>query len=281
MAVAKADSLILVLSHPTNMEFIPRRSLGLLTFSPVSGTVSTNVFIPAALVVAILVILAGAYILFVYGNSSQSAYDITTAYNVLTYNPPITYSITTSISNLSGHDNLSDKLVAVAVQEYKAPYCQGISQVPVGSNGLPCAAEVGSTYHTFNSTSGAFDCAGFIQYVYSQIGIRLPRTAQAQFGNFYPADAKVVAVPGGQNKTVPGDLVYFSIPGDRDPEPAHVAMCFVAGCNTIIQDGGPPPGSPGTIAPLNELLCTDPNASQKRCVMGFMEVQGVNLTRYS
>ena len=73
---------------------------------------------------------------------------------------------------------------------------------------------------------------------------------------------------------MPGDLVYFSIPGDHDPEPAHVAMCYVAGCNTIIQNGGPLPGTPGDIAPLNAVLCSNPNSNTLRCIMGFMELTG-------
>jgi hypothetical protein len=113
-----------------------------------------------------------------------------------------------------------------------------------------------------------------VKYVYSQIGINIPYTAQAQYGNFYPHDPKVVPVPGGQVNTVPGDLVYFSIPSDHDPEPAHVAMCYTAGCNTIIQNGGPLPGMPGTIAPLNALLCTNQSANQARCIIEFGQVTG-------
>lgn len=229
-------------------------------------------------IVAILVIFSAGYFLFINYNSTKVVIpknytnNTTTTYNI-SYDPTSTYNVTTSIQ-IKSNGVPPNKLIEIALQEYRAPYCQGISQAPVGQSGLPCAAEVGSTYYTFNSTSGAFDCAGFVQYVYSQIGIKIPRTSQAQFGNFYPGDAKIVPVPSGQANTVPGDLVYFSIPGDHDPEPAHVAMCFVAGCNTIIQDGGPPPGWPGTIAPLNAALCTDPNANPKKCVMGFMQVTG-------
>jgi cell wall-associated NlpC family hydrolase len=236
-------------------------------------------------VIAVLVIaVAGSYLLLASNLSSHAATStsstltkstlVTTTTTVSTTVATTTIKLVYNVTDILGNNAPTNPLIKVAIANYKAPYCQGSSQAPVGSNGIPCALEVNSSAKTFNSTSGAFDCAGFIQYVYSQVGVKLPVTAQAQFGNFYPADDKVVPVPGGQANTIPGDLVYFSIPGDQDPEPAHVAMCFVAGCNIIIQDGGPPPGWPGTIANLSAQLCTNETANQARCVMGFSEISG-------
>ena len=39
---------------------------------------------------------------------------------------------------------------------------------------------VGSGYVYGGTTPGAWDCSGFVQYVYAQNGIDLPRTAAAQ-----------------------------------------------------------------------------------------------------
>ena len=47
----------------------------------------------------------------------------------------------------------------------------------------------------------SFDCSGLVQWVYGQIGIVLPRTAQQQF------TATVRLVP---NQLQPGDLVFFA-----------------------------------------------------------------------
>ena len=241
-----------------------------------------------AIVAGVLVIIGAAYLLFFNGvpltavTTTTSIYKTTTTAKATTSTVSSTTTTTVpyNLTEISASSSTSP-LIKVAIRNYLAPYCQGSSQAPIGENGIPCAQEVNSTASTFNSTSGAFDCAGFIQYIYSQFGVKLPVTAQAQFGNFYPADDKVVPVLGGQANTIPGDMVYFSIPGDHDPEPAHVAMCFVAGCNEIIQNGGPHFGMPGSIAPLNALVCSNPNSSTSKCIMGFDEVQGFNYTTNS
>ncbi len=193
------------------------------------------------------VLINGTHKINLYGTSTFSVYGRTiniylnaTSQSQQSVQIVVNVSINTTAipcSNCSGGP--TSPLIVTALQNYLAPYCQGSSQAPVGQNGIPCSQEINSSAATFTNTSGAFDCAGFVKYVYSQEGINIPYTAQAQFGNFYPHDPKIVPVPGGQVGTVPGDLVYFSIPSDHDPEPAHVAMCYVAGCNTIIQNGGP------------------------------------------
>ena len=50
-----------------------------------------------------------------------------------------------------------------------------------------------------NSPSSGFDCSGFVQYVYKQHGISLPRTASGQAG----VGTKVTSL-------APGDLVFFT-----------------------------------------------------------------------
>lgn len=58
---------------------------------------------------------------------------------------------------------------------------------------------VGTPYVWGGSAPGGFDCSGFIYYLYGQMGIRIPRTADYQFA----AGRPVVGDP------LPGDLVFF------------------------------------------------------------------------
>ena len=59
---------------------------------------------------------------------------------------------------------------------------------------------VGSPYVYGASGPNAFDCSGFVQYVYAQMGISLPRTSGAQ-----AAAGTMVSAAEAQ----PGDIVYF------------------------------------------------------------------------
>jgi cell wall-associated NlpC family hydrolase len=51
----------------------------------------------------------------------------------------------------------------------------------------------------------AFDCSGFVQYVFKQLGKSLPRTAQQQYN-------ATVHVP--QSGKQPGDLIFYGTPGN-------------------------------------------------------------------
>ena len=59
---------------------------------------------------------------------------------------------------------------------------------------------VGSPYVYGAAGPNAFDCSGFVQYVYAQMGISLPRTSGAQ-----AAAGTMVSAAEAQ----PGDIVYF------------------------------------------------------------------------
>lgn len=50
-----------------------------------------------------------------------------------------------------------------------------------------------------------FDCSGFVQHVYSQYGLRLPRTARQMAGHLMQIDGRT---------RQPGDLVFFNTTGE-------------------------------------------------------------------
>jgi cell wall-associated NlpC family hydrolase len=70
-----------------------------------------------------------------------------------------------------------------------------------GSSVLSIAARyVGTPYLYGGTTPKGFDCSGFTRYVYAQLGISLPRTANQQMN----ATRRV-----SQSEARPGDLVFF------------------------------------------------------------------------
>lgn len=144
----------------------------------------------------------------------------------------------------------NNQIITLALQEYTAPYCEGNPQAPVGSSGLPCAADIGSYSPAFTTTSGAFDCSGLVQWIYAHlvVPILLPRTSQTQF-----ADTAQIT-PISQADTEPGDLVFFNIPEDGGLQPGHVAICMNSGCTTIIEESGPT-AAPGNICNLGTRYC--------------------------
>lgn len=71
---------------------------------------------------------------------------------------------------------------------------------------------LGVPYKWGGTTPGGFDCSGFTQYVYKQLGITLPRTSEEQ----YAATTRINA-PDLQ----PGDLVFSEMSSNG---PGHVGM---------------------------------------------------------
>ena len=66
--------------------------------------------------------------------------------------------------------------------------------------------------YVFGGTStGGFDCSGYVQHVFAMVGLHIPRTADAQ----YYAGARIT---GGM---APGDLVFFQT---YAPGPSHVGI---------------------------------------------------------
>jgi hypothetical protein len=70
----------------------------------------------------------------------------------------------------------------------------------------------GSPYRYGGSSPSGFDCSGFVSYVYSKFGIKLPRTASGQF-----SQGKAVK----KSELAPGDLVYFTT---TSKGPSHAGL---------------------------------------------------------
>jgi murein DD-endopeptidase len=68
-----------------------------------------------------------------------------------------------------------------------------------------------------NSPEGGFDCSGFVSYLFSRQGIRLPRSSAEQFN----------ALPDVERSSLrPGDLVFFRTAGGK--RVSHVGL-FLGG----------------------------------------------------
>jgi peptidoglycan DL-endopeptidase CwlO len=80
---------------------------------------------------------------------------------------------------------------------------------------------LGVPYLWGGTTPAGFDCSGFVQYCYAQIGIAIPRTSRVQFtfGQFIP--------PSRTDLLEPGDLVFFAYGGD--PGQVHHVGMYVGG----------------------------------------------------
>ena len=65
-------------------------------------------------------------------------------------------------------------------------------------------ALIGTPYRDGGSTPSGFDCSGFVRYVFSELGVVLPRSVQQQLGAGRRVD---------RDRLKAGDLVFFAIDG--------------------------------------------------------------------
>ncbi|ABS05015.1 C40 family peptidase [Kineococcus radiotolerans] len=91
---------------------------------------------------------------------------------------------------------------------------------PLGQRILEVADDYAGVPYVYGGTTpSGFDCSGFTSYVYRQVGVEIPRTANAQ---------KQAAAGISRGNAVPGDLVFFSNGSGRA---YHVGI--YAGGNTM------------------------------------------------
>lgn len=93
---------------------------------------------------------------------------------------------------------------AATTQTATTQESQASTTVAASANGSAIVAialqYVGVPYVSGGSTPSGWDCSGFVQWVYAQVGISLPRTSYAQ-----GASGTIVSAAQAQ----PGDIVYY------------------------------------------------------------------------
>jgi hypothetical protein len=72
--------------------------------------------------------------------------------------------------------------------------------------------------------NAGLDCSGLPYAVCRYLGISIPRTSSAQYAGLEAISAADVA---------PGDLVFYDVPTDSPPQPAHEAVVIIPGQQII------------------------------------------------
>jgi cell wall-associated NlpC family hydrolase len=82
-------------------------------------------------------------------------------------------------------------------------YTKGASPNPRAKNLISLAKEyLGVKYQWGGETPQGWDCSGFVQWLYGQQGVQVPRTSQEQWRAGTPID---------RSQLQPGDVVFFHL----------------------------------------------------------------------
>ena len=135
--------------------------------------------------------------------------------------PPVVKKKVVAASRAATRTAVAANEAAVApAPAVEAPAGANVPQSVAGNAILEVAARyVGVAYRWGGTTPDGFDCSGFTSYVYAQLGVSLPRTAEAQ-----SAAGTVVSRADAQ----PGDLIV---------SPGHIGI--YAGGDTQIDSPRP------------------------------------------
>ena len=140
--------------------------------------------------------------------------------------PPAPVSVSSSRSGGAASSSGTSASSSSSSSESAATEAAPVSSAPasgVGAQIVSIARQyIGTPYVSGGSTPSGFDCSGFTQYVYAQVGISLPRTSGAQAGA-----GRVVSA----SEAVPGDLIWA---------PGHVGIYTGNGQHIAARNPGTP-----------------------------------------
>jgi hypothetical protein len=111
-------------------------------------------------------------------------------------------------------DGIIGENTKVALREYKnVSNSRGLLDNRYAAEITDMAKKLlGVPYVWAGASPAGFDCSGFVYYLYSRIGILMPRMADGQFA---------MGLPIKRSELQPGDLVFFST---YEPGPSHCGI---------------------------------------------------------